>query len=94
MSSMSQETVSRGNFPLDNLTYDIITLIHEKSKGLEAFDRYMKDAQGNQQCTTLLNQIRQQDVQAVQQLFQLLQSIGAGSGSTQFATSRPGGTTG
>ena len=38
---------SGGRFPLDNLTYDIITILHEKSKGLEAFDKYARDAQGN-----------------------------------------------
>ena len=29
-----------GPYGLDNLTYDLITVLHEKSKGLEAFDQY------------------------------------------------------
>src|SRR3954469_11992924 len=33
-----------GHFPMDNLTYDVVTILHEKSKGLEAFDRYTQDA--------------------------------------------------
>jgi len=28
-----------GHFPMDNLTYNVVTILHEKSKGLEAFDR-------------------------------------------------------
>jgi uncharacterized protein YegL len=81
--STSQETVSRGQFPIDNVTYDLITLIHEKSKGLEAFDKYLQDAQGNNQLTQLLQQIRQQDSQNVQQLVQLLkQSSGVSAGSS------------
>jgi uncharacterized protein YegL len=79
--STSQETVSRGQFPIDNVTYDLITLIHEKSKGLEAFDKYMQDAQGNNELGQLLQQIRQQDTENVQQLVQLLQKTGASVGS-------------
>jgi len=63
---------SGGNFPLDNLTYDLITLLYEKSKGLEAYDKYMRDAQSNQQISQLLQQLRQQDEQAIQQLQQHL----------------------
>lgn len=74
----SQETFSRGNFPIDNLTYDLITIIHEKAKGLEAFDRYLQDCQGNQQVSNLLQQIRQQDSQFVQQLMQQLQQVTGG----------------
>lgn len=82
----SQETRSRGQFPIDNLTYDLITVIHEKSKGLEAFDRYMRDAQGNSQVGQLFDQIRQQDSQFVQQLLQVLSTVS--SGKTASGTSR------
>jgi len=61
-----------GNFPLDNLTYDLVTIIYEKSKGLEAFDTYMRDAQGNQELSNLLQQMHQQDAQFIQQLQQQL----------------------
>jgi len=64
---------SSGNFPLDNLTYDLVTLLYEKSKGLEAFDKYMRDAQNNQEIGNLLQQMRQQDAQFIQQLQQQLQ---------------------
>ena len=71
---MSNQGASRfsGNFPLDNLTYDLITILYEKSKGLEAYDKYQRDAQGNQQASQLLQQIRQQDEQHVRQFQQLL----------------------
>src|SRR5919202_2866693 len=72
--SMSNQgaSSSSGNFPLDNLTYDLITILYEKSKGLEAYDKYQRDAQGNQQVSQLLQQMRQQDEQHVRQLQQLL----------------------
>jgi ferritin-like metal-binding protein YciE len=72
-----------GNFPLDNLCYDLITIIHEKSKALEAYDKYLSDAQNNNELRQLLEQIRQQDTQQVQQLKQHLgQLLGQQSGST------------
>jgi hypothetical protein len=81
----SQQTVSRGQFPIDNVTYDLIALIHQKSKGLEAFDKYLQDAQGNNEFSQLLQQIRQQDSQSVQQLFQLLQRTQSGVQSGSYS---------
>lgn len=65
-------TTTSQRYGVDNLTYDLITLISEKSKGLEAYDQYANDAQGNQQVTNLFQQLRQQDEQAIQQLVQQL----------------------
>jgi hypothetical protein len=76
---MQQET--RGTSPIDNLTYDLITVIQAKAEGLAAFDKYMQDAQGNQQATQLFQQIRQQDSQYIQQLLQCLQSVQSGTTS-------------
>lgn len=78
-----------GNYPLDNLTYDLITILHEKSKGLEAFDKYMKDAQKNSEIRQMLEQIRSQDEQMIQQLQQHLATLlgqSAGGGATRKAT--------
>jgi hypothetical protein len=64
---------NQGKFALDNLTYDIITVLHEKSKGLEAFDRYMKDVQGDQQLQQVFQEMQQSDQNFIQQLQQHLQ---------------------
>jgi hypothetical protein len=64
---------NQGKFALDNLTYDIITVLHEKSKGLEAFDRYMKDVHGEQELQQVFEQMRQSDQNFIQQLQQHLQ---------------------
>lgn len=71
MSSQSGSNRS-GDFPLDNLTYDLITILYEKSKGLEAYQKYIEDAQGNQEIGRILEQVMQQDRQTVQQLQQHL----------------------
>jgi ferritin-like metal-binding protein YciE len=71
---------SSGNFPLDNLTYDLITILYEKSKALEAYDKYQRDAQGNQQISNLFQQIRSQDEQHIQMLQQHLSQLLSGQG--------------
>jgi hypothetical protein len=58
-------------FPVDDVTYDLYTLIHEKLKGLEAYDQYLGDAD-SQDLTDLLRALRYQDAQAVNQLQQYL----------------------
>jgi hypothetical protein len=55
-------------FPLDNLSYDLVTLLYEKSKALEAFDKYMQDAQNDKQALQLFEQMRQADEQFIGQL--------------------------
>jgi len=75
----------QGSFPLDDLTYDMVTLLYEKSKGLQAYDKYLQDAQSSPPCTQLLQQLRQQDQDAVQQLQEHVKQLlngTMGSGAT------------
>lgn len=65
-------TTTSQRYGVDNLTYEFVTIISQKSKGLGAYDQYLDDAQGNQQVTSLFQQLRQQDEQAIQQLVQQL----------------------
>ncbi len=68
-----------GDFALDNLTYNIITVLHEKSKGLEAFEQYVRDAQGNEEVVQIFEEMRDSDRQNIQRLEQALRSqIGGG----------------
>ena len=34
----------RTDSPLDDLTYDVITVLQNKAKALEAYDKYIRDA--------------------------------------------------
>ncbi len=60
--------MARQNFPIDDLSYDLITIIHEKSKGLEAYDQYLKDAQSDNELRQALQEIREQDSRAIERL--------------------------
>ena len=63
-----QTGMQKGPLPLDNLSYDLVTILHEKSKALEAYDRYLADAQKDPECLRLLQRIRQEDEQHVTEL--------------------------
>jgi hypothetical protein len=90
----SQQGNQGGNFPLDNLTYDLITILYEKSKGLEAFQKYLKDAQGDQEIARIFQQIMEQDRQMIQQLQQHLgRLLGQQSGAGASATGGGGSST-
>ncbi|HEU4409785.1 MAG TPA: hypothetical protein VFS43_31320 [Polyangiaceae bacterium] len=72
--------------PLDNLTYDLVTVLHEKCKGLEAYDKYLSDAQTNAEARQLLETIRQADVQHVQQLRDCLSKVLVGGSGGRAQT--------
>jgi hypothetical protein len=47
--------------PLDDLTYDVITVLQNKAKALEAYDRYIRDAEDDAELRELFGQMRDQD---------------------------------
>lgn len=66
---MKKSSVEKeGDFPVDNLTYDLIAIIHEKSKALEAYHKYVEDAQEHDEILTTLEEIRRQDEECVGEL--------------------------
>jgi hypothetical protein len=59
-------------YPIDNLSYNVITVIHEKCKALEAYDQYTKDLQGDTELLRLFEDLRRSDEQFVSRLYQHL----------------------
>jgi hypothetical protein len=55
-------------FELDNLTYNLITILHEKSKGLEAYSKYMQDAGQDSDVAQIFEEIRDDDRRHIQRL--------------------------
>lgn len=68
MANQNTGNSNKGDFALDNLTYDVITVLHEKSKGLEAFDKYLRDAQNNNEIRSIFERMRQQDQELISEL--------------------------
>ena len=78
-SSSSGGSSRSGDFPLDNNTYNVITVIHEKSKGLEAFDQYLEDA--DEKLRTMFEEIREQDSRFIEELQDHLRRLMGGEGA-------------
>lgn len=60
--------------PLDDLTYDVITVLHNKAKALEAYDKYVSDAEADDddELRDLFSMMRRQDEEHVQVLKEVL----------------------
>ncbi len=85
---------SSAHYPLDDLTYDVIAMLHHKSKGLEAFEQYLSDAQGNDEVRETIEKIRSQDEECIRELQQhLISLLGQAQDdiSSRTATSAGGG---
>jgi bacterioferritin (cytochrome b1) len=80
-SSGKMQSISRGDRgsrsrgKIDDVLYDVITVLHQKSKGLEAYDKYMQDVQNRDEVREVFEEIRQQDEEAVQRLEQCLREL-------------------
>ena len=57
---------------VSNLGFDLLTLLHNKLEGIAALEAYKADAQGNQEVSSMLDQLQQTAVQDVQKLKPLL----------------------
>jgi hypothetical protein len=61
-----------GGAPVDNLTYDLLQTLTSKLEAIEAYGKYLNDADGDTR--QLFESFRDQDRQAVQQIMQVLPS--------------------
>ena len=82
-SSSSMQPRNPQTSPLDNLTYDVVTLIHEKAKGLEAFDKYIEDAREDDELTEVLERTRDSDRECIQELKEHLSRLLEQSGTSR-----------
>jgi hypothetical protein len=76
-SSRAGQSSSQGSQggKIDNVLYDVVTVLHEKSKGLEAYDKYDRDLQGRNEIKQIFDEIRRNDEQAVQRLQDCLREL-------------------
>ena len=62
---------------ISNLEYDLLTVLHNKSEALNAYDKYIQDAQdtGSQPCVELFQKLQQAESQQAQEIRQHLQEV-------------------
>jgi hypothetical protein len=44
----------QSGYTVDNLTYDLLSVLHTKLEGQEAYKKYMQDAQGDHPCARVV----------------------------------------
>lgn len=81
-SAQGQSGSDRQGGKIDNVLYDVVTVLHEKSKGLEAYDKYDRDLQGRSEIKRVFDEIRRNDEQAVQHLQDCLRQLVGQSGQS------------
>jgi hypothetical protein len=65
-----------------NLFYDLVSIQYHALKGQELYQRFAKDAQGQQEIARFFEDIRQQDIQRAERAHQLLGTVSGGMGGT------------
>ncbi|MBX9570246.1 MAG: hypothetical protein K2X77_15210 [Candidatus Obscuribacterales bacterium] len=57
-----------GYFPISDLQFDVVTLVCEKSKALQAYDKYMTDCQSNEELLKIFEEIKSDDKKHIEKL--------------------------
>ena len=56
--------------PISDLMYDWVTVLHNKAEGLNAYEKYIKDAEeaGSRECVGMFRRLHEQDARMVQEI--------------------------
>ena len=62
---------------VSDLEYDWVTVLHEKGKAIEAYDKYIEDAKtaSSQPCVELLEKLKQSDSEQMQKIKEHLTEV-------------------
>ncbi len=52
---------NQSNKAMDDLTYDLVTALQNKLQATSAYDKFLRDAQGDEQCKKIFQQLLQDD---------------------------------
>jgi len=55
-------------YPISDLQFDVVTLVCEKSKALQAYDKYLTDAQANEEVRRVIEEIKCDDKKHIEKL--------------------------
>ncbi|TAF10114.1 MAG: hypothetical protein EAZ77_03970 [Nostocales cyanobacterium] len=70
-------TQTKTQEPISNLEYDFITVLHNKAAAVQAYERYIQDAQeaNSQPCVELFQKLRQTEIDEAHEIRQHLQQV-------------------
>ncbi len=72
MASSMKEKQAEGKYPLTDMQFDVVLLLTEKSKALEAYEKYQTDAKPCAELSALIEKMKQSDKEFVVQLKEYL----------------------
>jgi hypothetical protein len=64
----TQNVNTQGAYPLSNPAYDVISILHKKSKALEAYEKFVHDFSSDTQLTQILIEIRHDEQRHIELL--------------------------
>jgi hypothetical protein len=62
----------RTESPLDDLTYDVLTVLQNKAKALEAYDKYIRDADEDDEAREAFEEMKRADQEHIRILKEVL----------------------
>lgn len=62
----------RSESPLDDLTYDVITVLQNKAKALEAYEKYIRDADEDDEAREAFEEMKRTDQEHIRILKEVL----------------------
>jgi hypothetical protein len=62
----------RTDSPIDDLTYDVITVLQNKAKALEAYDKYIRDAEEDDDAREAFEEMKRADQEHIRILKEVL----------------------
>ncbi|MBE9054877.1 hypothetical protein [Sphaerospermopsis sp. LEGE 08334] len=70
-------TQTKTQEPISNLEYDFITVLHNKAAAVQAYERYIQDAQeaNSQPCVELFQKLRQTEIDEAHEIREHLQQV-------------------
>ena len=74
---MAQQTATGNGQAISNIEYDLLTVLHNKAEAVQAYDKYIQDAQsiGSQPCAELFQKLKESETQQVQEIREHLTQV-------------------
>lgn len=69
--------------PLSDLEFDVVSVLYQKAKALEAYDKYLSDAEASPDVLEVLETIRKDDVRHVRMLRECIGDLGFSEGASE-----------
>ena len=67
--------MGQGGSPASNLVYDLVAIQYHALKGAQVYDKFLQDAQGNDEVQKFIEQVKSEDAKRAQQAHELLAKV-------------------